>query len=452
MVAAYPTSLLTDTSSQAGLHPDLHNQLTNLIFNIVAYGADPTGATDSSPGIQAAVNAAKVAGSAAYGIQGGIVFGPPGNFRCQSEIDWAGNVSCLGCGSRTTQFQWSGTDQPGASLFLVQNGTGSVQGVTFRDFAIDGSNGFAINKGVGYGLRLVGVQQSLFQNLYITACGVQDLRLEASATNSVRMNTFNGLVLDVCDQTFWMGAPGAANGVKDCTNNTFINTVSTFGLTGSTNNGAYIGSADQNIFIRWQMVRRAGTGYGTELDTREPFHGGNIFHDMLSTVVVDNGTVGYDTIYNYDMANGEAAPVINGTAKLTWTSGNNAGTGWHLADSLYSHGTGGIGYETGAGGQVVQATSKATAVTLNVPVGQIQMNNASLAGATSVTFTVNNSSVAINDVVVLNIQANNTANSYQATVDHVAAGVFSISLRNITGGALAESVTVNFAVIKGVAA
>lgn len=41
--------------------------------------------------------------------------------------------------------------------------------------------------------------------------------------------------------------------------------------------------------------------------------------------------------------------------------------------------SGGIGYQAGSGGAVMQATSKGTSVTLNKPSGQITMNNAALA-------------------------------------------------------------------------
>lgn len=47
-------------------------------------------------------------------------------------------------------------------------------------------------------------------------------------------------------------------------------------------------------------------------------------------------------------------------------------------------GTGGIGYQTGSGGTVTQATSKSTAVTLNKLSGRITLNAEALAaGATA---------------------------------------------------------------------
>ena len=60
-----------------------------------------------------------------------------------------------------------------------------------------------------------------------------------------------------------------------------------------------------------------------------------------------------------------------------------------------------VGYGTGAGGTVTQATSKSTAVTLNTPTGQIIMNNAALAAGASVFFNFNNSVLLNGDVLVV---------------------------------------------------
>ena len=60
-----------------------------------------------------------------------------------------------------------------------------------------------------------------------------------------------------------------------------------------------------------------------------------------------------------------------------------------------------LGYTAAAQGTVTQATDKSTAVTLNKPAGRITMNGASLATATNATFTLNNSFISANDIVVL---------------------------------------------------
>lgn len=97
---------------------------------------------------------------------------------------------------------------------------------------------------------------------------------------------------------------------------------------------------------------------------------------------------------------------------------------------------------------VTQLTSKATPVTANGRTGQITTSNSSLAQNTAVTITVNNNFVTANDVIIVNIRSGATLNSYNITVTRVNAGVFDIQLRNFTNGALADTLVLNFAVIK----
>ena len=105
------------------------------------------------------------------------------------------------------------------------------------------------------------------------------------------------------------------------------------------------------------------------------------------------------------------------------------------------------GYITGEGGTVAQATSKATAVTLNKKCGQITMHNASLAADTTVTFVVTNSTIAATYLLVLNHVSGGTAGSYLLNAQ-AAAGSASINVRNITAGLLSEAIVIGFAVIK----
>ena len=85
----------------------------------------------------------------------------------------------------------------------------------------------------------------------------------------------------------------------------------------------------------------------------------------------------------------------------------------------------GVGYTTGAG----QATSKSTGVTLSKPCGQITTNAAALAAATSVGLTLTNSVIAATDVVAVSISSATTVDSYQVTVDAIAAGSCATSRR-----------------------
>jgi hypothetical protein len=109
--------------------------------------------------------------------------------------------------------------------------------------------------------------------------------------------------------------------------------------------------------------------------------------------------------------------------------------------------TAGLGYGTGAGGTVTQATSKTTAVTINKVTGLITMNNASMGANTTLIFTVNNSAVALGDTVQVSTSGG-FASDYRAVACSVANGSFKISLANI-GTTQSEALTISFTVLKG---
>ena len=127
-----------------------------------------------------------------------------------------------------------------------------------------------------------------------------------------------------------------------------------------------------------------------------------------------------------------------------------------LADgALIENAPVGIGYGTGAGGTVTQATSKSTAVTLNKPCGQITMNAASLAAGGVVGFVLNNSLLHGSDVIVPSIVANGVVDPAPYNVwAAVSSGGASttIYLRNVSAGALSQAVIIDFKIIKGATA
>lgn len=122
------------------------------------------------------------------------------------------------------------------------------------------------------------------------------------------------------------------------------------------------------------------------------------------------------------------------------------------AGLVKSSGLGGVGYATGAGSSVTQLTSKSTAPpAINKDCGQIITNNASLAAAGVVSFTVSNSEVAATDTINLNLKSGPaTPGSYRYWIEAVAAGTFTVTIENRSAGALAEALTFNFAIIKAV--
>lgn len=114
--------------------------------------------------------------------------------------------------------------------------------------------------------------------------------------------------------------------------------------------------------------------------------------------------------------------------------------------------TAGIGYGTGAGGTVTQATSKTTGVTLNKICGEIVLNNSSLADSTNAGFTLTNSTITANDDVRVWVKSGGTDFAYAPWCAGTASGSCKLVIRNVSGGSLSEAVTLGFAVERVVVA
>jgi len=111
-----------------------------------------------------------------------------------------------------------------------------------------------------------------------------------------------------------------------------------------------------------------------------------------------------------------------------------------------------IGYSAAAQGTVTQATDKSTGVTLNKSAGRITMNNAALAGGAAVSFTLTNSTISTNDVIIVcvsSVTTGSTAGAYTSYVSNMSAGSASITLRNLSATSYSEAVIINFAIIHG---
>jgi hypothetical protein len=113
----------------------------------------------------------------------------------------------------------------------------------------------------------------------------------------------------------------------------------------------------------------------------------------------------------------------------------------------------GLGYAAGAGGSVVQATSKSTGVALNKVCGAITLNGASLPANAVVGFTLTNSTIAPDDYVDVWLKTGAaTAGTYRCWSEGNGSGSRTICLQNISGGDLAEAVVLGFGINKRVAA
>jgi len=108
-----------------------------------------------------------------------------------------------------------------------------------------------------------------------------------------------------------------------------------------------------------------------------------------------------------------------------------------------------LGYAVAAQGTVTQLTDKSTGVTLNKSAGRITMNNAALAAGAAASFTLTNSLISANDVIILNVSGGGTAGAYTTYVSSMTSGSAVLTLRNLSAGSLSEAAIINFAIIHG---
>lgn len=183
--------------------------------------------------------------------------------------------------------------------------------------------------------------------------------------------------------------------------------------------------------------------------------------------IMPNGTAftsGFRLYGGSDVNNSTIGQMLQAGSTETQIRSDILGTGTYAPMTFYTGGfermridtsgnaliTGGgnLGYGTGSGGTVTQATSKSTAVTLNKPTGRITMNNSALAAGATASFIVNNSIVSAQDTVIVNNSGGGNSDSYSVRA-RIGAGIFVVSVTNTSASSFSDSPIINFAVIEG---
>jgi hypothetical protein len=111
--------------------------------------------------------------------------------------------------------------------------------------------------------------------------------------------------------------------------------------------------------------------------------------------------------------------------------------------------TDGVGYFTGAGGTVTQTPNRTSTVTIDKICGQIITVSATTTAGLIVEFTVNNSTVAVDDTVIANIAGAPTG-KYILNITRIVAGSFVVQTYTPAAVLGAEALTINFSVIRSV--
>ena len=294
-------------------------------------------------------------------------------------------------------------DGPTASEKTVYSGTGvatalkvGTGSVSVDNIQLDGNTVQATSGNLTLGSNIAFNSASNAR----TALGLGTMAIQNSGAVSISGGTISGVTFT-----------GSFSGVTSIESGTFATSAAAAGVNLNGNTLAADGT-DTNIDIN---ITPKGTG---EVNiTKVDIDGG----------AIDGTTVGATT-----------AASVKGTTVEATTS---------------------IGYPAGTGGAVTQLTSRTTGVTLDKITGEITLIAGTIGGHDADEFTLTNSTIAANDVLVLGIKSGcavGTRKYYQVHVVSLSAGSCVISVGNIDNAAIPASGTdspvIQFVVLKGAVA
>jgi hypothetical protein len=408
-------------------------------------GVDPTGATDSTAGIQAAVDAAFTANqNRDTDIDGwGIIFFPPGIYEISDTIDFNGTgelgVTVLGCGTKSTQINASMakpifnfgrsvtyTGDGNTTSFrvnvsqiqFINNSTNAAAGcitmkgcqggkvdrcsftilggIGIRCYAEVFSNTFDSCEFIGVGSATsVGWGIHVMHHAMISACNFHGLAIGISACG-YEVSILNNRI-ETCAQALYLG--------KDHNNSAFL-------LAASQVRGGSFESNLRNIdiysgaavtFSNISMHGESNNANG-QLEHGVNVAGGLnlVFESVQMSVTHDSGThsVGFSQYdWGFSGASGDIYLINcsgNSDSADTWVYSTNAKFIFPIGGSVESPRE-----------NITQATSKSTGVTKDNRRVQVTMHNATLTTATSVGFTLTNSYVSTDKSVRCAIKSGN---------------------------------------------
>jgi len=303
--------------------------------NVLDFGADPTGATDSTTAINAAL-------TYLAGLGGGTIKFPLGIFTFSSTLLITTAIKFVGEGAGFVAF---GTLTAKDYTTLRYIGAVNATAIKFSNINHGGAGitnmMIDCNNLANFGLTLDGLNGGYFQGVSIIKVLGTGLYM-LGTTNTCSWNSFINLAVDAgsCSKAgVWLSVAGV--GGNAC-HNSFVNLSINFGNS-NTGHGLYLGGCDNNTFLMTYINSGTGggSGYGVYVDPTEQagFPINNTFYHLQASAKgwyqPATTTARSASIYGYMQDNSEPIPIVSANGSellvcpdvllpLTVT----AGTGW----------------------------------------------------------------------------------------------------------------------------
>jgi len=253
------------------------------------------------------------------------------------------------------------------------------------------------------------------------------------------------------EKTVYSGT-GVATALKVGTTSASVGNVQLSGNTVQATTGDLTLGSD----IAFASASNARTALGLGTVATQNANDVSITGGAISGVTFSGSFSGMTLVESTTLATSATAAGCNLTGNTLAADGTDANINLNITPK----GTGEVIFATKAGyatgGSATQDTSRTTAVTLNALTGQITLFAAAISGHEADEFTLNNTAIGANDVVVIGIKsgcAAGTRKYYQTHVVASAAGSCVIAVGNIDNASIpsagTESPVLQFVVLKG---
>ena len=252
----------------------------------------------------------------------------------------------------------------------------------------------------------------------------------------------------------YLSSDGASNGVRVTANNAYI------GASGSYFNSSLLnlsGGVDFASGASYSIQIASGTSPGTltlKGQTNTTTNGGGGNTSIFAGTANGSGTGGTLSLFGGDSGSGTGGAVkvitsVAGTETDALTIDGASDVTVNAGSLIITSATEGIVHTNS--GTITQATNHTTGVTINATSGVVQLAAVGLAAATNAEFTITNSTVQADSVVLLTVQDENTTDNAQLTAatHTIGAGSFKVSIHNpaATGTTSSTASKIHFLII-----